>query len=236
MAEPASAAAANTTARHAEWAAVEKQLEAERQRRAEARKAAQTAGAGSGEKSLYEALQANKAAKQAAFEEQHKLKNQFRALDEDEIEFLDGLEAEARAAEARAKAEMAAGLDAFRAAQGGGGGGGAGAEGEKGTAEDDVHGVEKDLIGDTAWAIGRKRKRRTDNKTAFPHLKRKSNTAENGDKEGEKQKLDGGEKAETKAELPTPTTAKTAALPPPPPKPKATLGLADYGSDDDDSD
>ncbi|CAP65397.1 uncharacterized protein PODANS_6_9010 [Podospora anserina S mat+] len=43
-------------------------------------------------KSLYEVLQANKAAKQAEFEEKSKLKNQFRALDEDEIDFLDEVE------------------------------------------------------------------------------------------------------------------------------------------------
>ncbi|EGO59663.1 hypothetical protein NEUTE1DRAFT_33905, partial [Neurospora tetrasperma FGSC 2508] len=43
------------------------------------------------QKSLYEVLQANKAAKQAAFEEANKIKNQFRALDDDEIEFLEGV-------------------------------------------------------------------------------------------------------------------------------------------------
>ncbi|KAF3766807.1 hypothetical protein M406DRAFT_244207, partial [Cryphonectria parasitica EP155] len=40
-------------------------------------------------RSLYDVLQANKAAKQAAFEEANRLKHQFRALDEDEIGFLD---------------------------------------------------------------------------------------------------------------------------------------------------
>ncbi|KAK0619983.1 NEFA-interacting nuclear protein NIP30, partial [Immersiella caudata] len=43
------------------------------------------------EKSLYEVLQANKAAKQSAFEEANKIKNQFRALDDDEIDFLEGV-------------------------------------------------------------------------------------------------------------------------------------------------
>ncbi|PSR92197.1 NEFA-interacting nuclear protein NIP30, partial [Coniella lustricola] len=45
---------------------------------------------------LYDILQANKAAKQAAFEEASKIKNQFRALDEDEIEFLDEVRARQR--------------------------------------------------------------------------------------------------------------------------------------------
>lgn len=49
-----------------EWAAVQAQLEAERQAREARRKAAASS---SGEKSLYEVLEANKAAKQAAFEE-----------------------------------------------------------------------------------------------------------------------------------------------------------------------
>ncbi|CAK7235524.1 hypothetical protein SCUCBS95973_009297 [Sporothrix curviconia] len=237
-----------TPARKAEWAAVEKQLEAERQRRAEARKAAQSAG---GETSLYEALQANKAAKQAAFEEQHKLKNQFRALDEDEIEFLDGLAAEARAAEARAKAEMAAGLDAFRAAQGCGGGPyrkgkGTGTGTGTGDDEDGDGGVNDgaELIGETAWAVGRKRKRRTDNsKTAFPNLKRKGST---GDKEGTEDGEDRVAKAEKEKEPPKQdetrsrpaTGAKAAApaaaaAPASAPKAKVALGLADYGSDED---
>lgn len=50
-----------------EWAAVQEQLEAERQAREAKRKAA-VSGEGGG-KSLYEVLEANKAAKQAAFEE-----------------------------------------------------------------------------------------------------------------------------------------------------------------------
>ncbi|KAH8886899.1 hypothetical protein GQ53DRAFT_693728, partial [Thozetella sp. PMI_491] len=48
------------------------------------------------EKSLFEVLQANKEAKQAAFEEANKFKHQFRALDDDEIDFLDGVKASQR--------------------------------------------------------------------------------------------------------------------------------------------
>lgn len=48
-----------------EWAAVQAQLEVERQAREAKRKAAETGGG----KSLFEVLEANKAAKQAAFEE-----------------------------------------------------------------------------------------------------------------------------------------------------------------------
>ncbi|CAK7568718.1 MAG: hypothetical protein SEPTF4163_006719 [Sporothrix epigloea] len=219
-AEPAPAV---RTARQEEWAAVEKQLEAERQRRAEARLAARTTGAGGGETSLYDALQANKAAKQAAFEEQHKLKNQFRPLDADEVDFLDGLEADARAAEARVKAETAADLDAFRAAQGGGHGRRGGGQGQ----DDDEPGDETELVGDTAWGLARKRKRRTD-RTAYPKMKRKGSTTEKQDDVARTKKTDKTEKTEKTEKTPLKEAGKarpTTAV-------KPALGLADYGSDD----
>ncbi|CAK7199189.1 hypothetical protein SEUCBS139899_001862 [Sporothrix eucalyptigena] len=226
-ATPAAAPAASTspppitTARQAEWAAVEKELEAERQRKAEARKAL----AGAPEKSLYDVLQANKAAKQAAFEEQNKFKNQFRALDEDEIEFLDGIEADARAAEARVKAETAAGLDAFRAAQGKREAKG---DGEDGTKDDDET---AELVGDTAWAVGRKRKRKTDNKTAFPNVKRKGSSTEQEEKADEEEMKEKTSQKEVETKSTTPLKDKAATAPPP--KARPVLGLGDYGSDDD---
>ncbi|CAK7267373.1 hypothetical protein SEPCBS57363_002559 [Sporothrix epigloea] len=217
-AEPAPAV---RNARQEEWAVVEKQLEAERQRRTEARLAAQTAGAGGGETSLYDALQANKAAKQAEFEEQHKLKNQFRPLDEDEVDFLDGLEADARAAEARVKAETAADLDAFRAAQGRGHGGRGGGQGQ----DDDKPDDGTELVGDTAWGLARKRKRRTD-RTTHPKMKRKGSAAEKQDSSNKDEKT---EKTK-KTEKPPPKEATPQARPTTAAKP--ALGLADYGSDD----
>lgn len=60
-----SSSAVSSSQKKDEWAAVQAQLEAERQAREAKRKAATS----SGEKSLYEVLEANKAAKQAAFEE-----------------------------------------------------------------------------------------------------------------------------------------------------------------------
>ncbi|KAF4585355.1 putative NEFA-interacting nuclear protein NIP30 [Ophiocordyceps camponoti-floridani] len=69
----------------ADWESVQRELAAERKKREEARAKA----AAGEEKSLYDILQANKAAKQAAFEEKLRLKNQFRALDDDEADFLD---------------------------------------------------------------------------------------------------------------------------------------------------
>jgi hypothetical protein len=60
------------TAKQAAWAAATAQLEADRRRREEAR---QAAAAGGEQKSLFDVLQANKAAKQAAFDEAHRLRN-----------------------------------------------------------------------------------------------------------------------------------------------------------------
>ena len=48
------------------------------------------------------------AAKQAAIEEQMKLKNQFRALDDDEIDFLDEVRAKEKAEEALCREAWAA--------------------------------------------------------------------------------------------------------------------------------
>ncbi|EGX53612.1 hypothetical protein TWF173_008473 [Orbilia oligospora] len=83
-------------------------------------KAASTSGlVGSqeGGKSLYEVLQANKARKQEAFEEKLKFKNQFRSLDEGEVEFLDSIFSEQRAEEEAKKKELESRLDDFRKLQ-----------------------------------------------------------------------------------------------------------------------
>lgn len=57
------------------------------------------------------------AAKQEAFEEANRLKNQFRALDEDEVEFLDSVLESTRAEEERVRKETAEGLALFRKQQ-----------------------------------------------------------------------------------------------------------------------
>ncbi|MCJ1461670.1 hypothetical protein MMC07_000267 [Pseudocyphellaria aurata] len=70
-----------------------------------------------GGKTLYEVLQQNKAAKQEAFEESIRLKNQFRNLDEDEIEFLDLVLESTRAKEEALKKETTQQVDVFRRQQ-----------------------------------------------------------------------------------------------------------------------
>lgn len=225
---------ATNTNKTEEWAAVQSQLESERQERAARAKAMQETGE---EKSLYDILQANKAAKQAAFEEANKIKNQFRALDDDEIDFLDEVERKKREEQERVRLETEEGLRLFREAQRGVGGGEAEAEGE-GEGEEVVEG---------GWALGRKRKRRKGEAEGGGLLKGVKRSLSTGDgagagvgkdekrygeqKTGEKTPT-GVTKEEAKAVAVQQPPKKTAvAAPAVPSKPRA--GLVDYGSDDD---
>jgi FAM192A/Fyv6, N-terminal domain len=101
------------------------------------------------------------AAKQEAFEESIRLKNQFRALDEDEVEFLDSVLESTRAEEERVRRETAEGLEAFRRLQ---------EEADKkllANAADPV--VANPAEEQVEWVAGgvRKRKRRAGEKEAF---------------------------------------------------------------------
>lgn len=65
-------------------------------------------------RSLAEKLVANKIAKQEEWEERNKLSNQFRALEEDEVNFLDSMVTKLREEERERKAEEVENLDLFR--------------------------------------------------------------------------------------------------------------------------
>ncbi|GAA5978988.1 hypothetical protein JCM11641_000116 [Rhodosporidiobolus odoratus] len=67
-------------------------------------------------RSLWEKLQENKDKKQEAFDEQIKFKNQFRALDEDEISFLDSMIDEGNDEEKERKRQELEDMKGFRAA------------------------------------------------------------------------------------------------------------------------
>ncbi|PHH49679.1 hypothetical protein CFIMG_006519RA [Ceratocystis fimbriata CBS 114723] len=124
------------------WDQVQKEVIAERQQRA-----AERAKVINGEeKSLYEILQANKAAKQAAIEEQNRLSNQFRALDDDEVEFLDRVRESKRSEDNRVREETQAGLQAFRHAQ-------------QSTANESQKPLDNGDVGETDWAISRKKRK-----------------------------------------------------------------------------
>ncbi|KAF5661612.1 nefa-interacting nuclear nip30 [Fusarium heterosporum] len=214
----------HSSAKSKEWEAVEQQLEAERKRREEQRVKAAT---GEGERTLYDVLQANKggislnalydsanhetvAAKQAEFEEQSKIRNQFRALDDDEIEFLDEIRANKRAEEERVRRETEEGLKAFRERQ-------KGDTAQEGTAD-------AQEVGES-WDIGRKRKRNKEKDGKG--FRRKVNGTEEVDKQNGKPAKDLSRQVEE--EKPKATT-QPAARPPE----RNGSALVAYGSDSDD--
>ncbi|KAF1817502.1 hypothetical protein P152DRAFT_454092 [Eremomyces bilateralis CBS 781.70] len=110
-------------------------------------------------RSLYEVLEANKAAKQEAFEEAARLKNQFRSLDDDEVDFLDSVLESTRAKEAEVKKETVKQLEAFRR--------------QREEAERSVvvsHSPENAGLEEEHWSGARKRKK-TKDKEGFRGLK-----------------------------------------------------------------
>jgi hypothetical protein len=186
------------------------------------------------------------AAKQAAFEEANRIRNQFRALDDDEIDFLHGVRDEKRAEEERVKRETEERLANFRKAQQLVGGGGSGAD----IGEDGGAGV---VVEDEEWvaAAGRKRKREKEKVGVLKGVKVKRRTSQTEDKIEVDEKPDAvssvdGNGEGTNVSMPTSSgtgasintdtvkvsmtaTPLTAAA-----KPQPKLGLVDYGSDEDD--
>ncbi|KAA8652144.1 hypothetical protein EYZ11_000510 [Aspergillus tanneri] len=224
-----------------EWHRVQRELEEERRRKAEL-------GRQDGGKSLYEVLQQNKMAKQEAFEEKIKLKNQFRSLDEDEIEFLDSIMESTRAQEAAVKKETSEQLELFRRQR---------EEAEKAMLEDTSVDVAPAAEGED-WKIPARKRRRERNKDLlFPGKKRKSTAEVTGEaspceSKADKSTVKPSEKpdsaqfkntaSERKSESPVESTspntmdAKDAGQGQQEAKPVAnlsslTLGLAGYSSD-----
>ncbi|KAL4914181.1 N-terminal domain of NEFA-interacting nuclear protein NIP30-domain-containing protein [Aspergillus aurantiobrunneus] len=222
-----------------EWLRAQQELEEERRRKAEL-------GRQDGGKSLYDVLQQNKMAKQEAFEEKIKLKNQFRALDEDEVEFLDSIMESTRAQEDTVKKETAEQLELFRRQR---------EEAEKAHLEDTTADVTPATEAED-WKIGsRKRRRERGSALLISGRKRKSlgeDTTDNSTREtgtnkkakegvedesarnmaattaGEKSKpanVDNGTKNKEEG-APTRQKAKQTASAPAP-----SLGLAGYSSD-----
>ncbi|KAL7628392.1 hypothetical protein AAE478_002594 [Parahypoxylon ruwenzoriense] len=224
--------------RNAEWEAVQRDLDADRRRREEARRAQVEGGGGGESRSLYDILQANKAAKQAAFEEQNRIRNQFRALDDDEIEFLDGVRDERRTEEERVRRETEERLARFREAQRAAGRNMEAAEGGDGGGDGE------DAAAEWAAAGAGPRKRKRESRGIVRGVKRRTSEAE---KEVETMPLatiagvkDDAGKAKTETEMKaTPVAASTdtgVSADKPKPQPKPKLGLVDYGSDEDDDD
>ncbi|KAL6906795.1 N-terminal domain of NEFA-interacting nuclear protein NIP30 domain-containing protein [Trichoderma evansii] len=206
--------------KNAEWEAVQHELEEDRKKREQARANL----AGEGQQSLYDILQANKAAKQAAFEEQAKLKNQFRALDNDEIDFLDEVRAKEKAEEARAKKDLEEGLKAFRERQKSTGG-------ETSTAAKEDEGPRGE---DEEWAVGGRKRKRHERETLG--VKKKSVSKEVGKNEAAVVKKTDGDDQKKKSEGEAQGEEKKKGEEKVEEKKKSVLGLVTYGSDSDESD
>ncbi|KAL1966553.1 hypothetical protein VTN77DRAFT_4475 [Rasamsonia byssochlamydoides] len=147
-----------------EWRRVQEELEEERRRKAEM-------GRQEGGKSLYEVLQQNKMAKQEAFEESIRLKNQFRALDEDEVEFLDSLLESTRAKEAAIKRETAEQLAAFQRQR---------EEADRALLESATSGENHNPAGgeEEQWTISGRKRKRSKKDLLFPTKVRRVSTAD----------------------------------------------------------
>nr|POE49353.1 hypothetical protein CFP56_32503 [Quercus suber] len=99
------------TERDDAWLQAQRELDAKHLARLDAAKQDGTS------KSLYETLQANKAAKQEAFDKKAKLSNQFQNLNEDEVAFLDEVLQSTRERERNVKRETSEQVLAFKRQQ-----------------------------------------------------------------------------------------------------------------------
>ncbi|KAM3549584.1 hypothetical protein MY1884_008669 [Beauveria asiatica] len=201
----------------AEWDKVQQQLEADRRRRAQA------AAAGGEERSLYDVLQSNKAAKEAAAAEASKLTNQFRALDDDEVAFLDEVRARRRAEEESVRRETEEGLEKFRR--------------RTAATREEGHGIEQeDEVEGESWGM-RKRKRgreREGGKGMGVVRRRVMTRGEEGKKDGdEEKKLEEKKLEEKKLEEEKIEGKNTAKGGEEKELKRTALALVDYGSDSD---
>ncbi|PUU75365.1 N-terminal domain of NEFA-interacting nuclear protein NIP30-domain-containing protein [Tuber borchii] len=161
------------------------------------------------DRSLYEILQANKAKKQEEFEEKLKFKNQFKTLDEDDVDYLDSILKTEKAVEDARKEELESRLDDFRRQQSEADKSGGGEDGDQDTA---------------AWAAGKKRRRKeVGSKALGVKVRRKSSTT--GEKPLDK---DRGEGKEESLVLKPKEEEKKAGG-----KDNGIMGLVAYGSDED---
>ncbi|KKY13943.1 putative nefa-interacting nuclear protein nip30 [Phaeomoniella chlamydospora] len=208
------------------WLKVQRDLEAKRAQKIEQ-------GKQEGGKSLYEVLQQNKAAKQEAFEESTRLKNQFRTLDEDEVEFLDSVLESTRAQEAAVRKETREQLEAFRKQQ---------EAAEKAALEVEDASIREQQItlkaSQEQWSA-RKRKRDTDKGVNGLLKLRKMSSSNSENTEAAVASSTTGKQSST-AKAPVVTSSVSKGTPAvevdtvEPTKPSAVaLGLGDYDSDDD---
>lgn len=194
------------------------------------------------------------AAKQEAFEESIRLKNQFRTLDEDEVEFLDSVLESTRAKEDAVKKETTEQLELFRRQQ---------EEADKVVLKDEDTGSVSNGAGspsllspgDSQWVINARKRKRAKNNDTLPGLKlRKSSSASkeqasvsakgspvspgttSSEKHSSKQTAtDTSQRATSLTTIDKPTSPTPTLSSPTSAKPQVgTLGLGGYSSDEDD--
>lgn len=117
------------------------------------------------------------AAKQEAFEQSIRLKNQFRTLDEDEVEFLDSVLESTRAKEAAVKKETTEQLDQFRRQQELADKAFLEETQEVGEQSGQAHKLGSPTSGTSQWAVNTRKRKRVKEKDSLPGVKlRKSST------------------------------------------------------------
>ncbi|KAL9578262.1 MAG: hypothetical protein Q9212_005827 [Teloschistes hypoglaucus] len=207
-----------------EWLKAQQDIEASRRRKEEQ-------GKQEGGKSLYEVLQNNKAAKQEAFEESIRLRNQFRNLDEDEVEFLDSVLESTRAKEAAVKKETSEQLRLFRRQQ---------EEADKELVDDTAAGnIVSQGVGsptsntESQWAINARKRKRTKDTEILPGLKlrKASSTSETSPVDLHKTPDTPIAKKDSVSHLQPPSKNDTGLIAG---SKVGTLGLAAYSSDEED--
>jgi hypothetical protein len=185
------------------------------------------------------------AAKQEAFEEANRLKNQFRALDEDEVEFLDSVLESTRAEEDRVRRETAEGLELFRKQQ---------EEADK-KARTGSEGVSVAEEGsptgeEEQWMAGGRKRKRAKEKEVLKGVKIRRSFSTNESTKPVSLSSSNESSSLTKEiskSAASPTQVQTDRVPPVTKlaspaivvkiqraPPKGGLGLVDYGSDEDD--
>ncbi|KAF1840698.1 uncharacterized protein K460DRAFT_346865 [Cucurbitaria berberidis CBS 394.84] len=213
------------TERDSEWKRAAKELEAERQAKADLAK--QHDG-----KSLFEILQANKDKKQAEFEERARFKL-HNALDDDEADYLDSVLEKKRQEEANVRKETLEQLDLFRRQQ---------EEAERKALEEES--IEAPSEDGAQWAaVKRKRKKGPDAGLLKGIKLRKSSSAAEERAVIEKARDGDGStqaaptaKAAKDSSTPLPATTTKSSSTSSVAKPSGILSLGlDYASSDDDT-
>jgi ATP-dependent Clp protease ATP-binding subunit ClpA len=171
--------------------------------------------------------------KQEAFEEATKLTNQFRSLDEDEIDFLDSVQEAARAKELAEKRATKEGLEEFRKQQ---------EEAERAAKEQE--GAVSPPTVTESWSVGPRKRKKGNQKDGIGGLKiRRTSTGEQAKKLEDTFKpvatKSDDQTASSKAQeqqssIKEQSGEKPASTPSvSPPAPTAGLGLGAYSSDED---